>query len=443
MLEQSRNFLPKFKEFPMYGDILNQQHDEIQHILRTLEIPKRHVRSIDFLGSALKFVAGTPDHDDYTLLLTKQHFLIENNNKQTKINSVLQNRINEITDQFNSLKKNIIENAITKNDRTPFFEFLSNRNNLIINYLNHISLSIILAKHNLINPLILDETEIDNIIDLENLPVTVSNLLLATKVKVLQNENVIHYILKVPKLTKFCNFLKIFPVSHNNSIVKLETDEAAKCSDRTYPINECVKTNAEHICMPKTSQCLSELLNNNSASCPSQSSYHLEPVHEVEDGIIILNDVFPTSIEDDKELVVKGTFLIMFSNSIKINNTAYKIKKNVTTLEAHPPKTVSMKFLEHDHKISLPFLHRINIENTNQIESLTDEMENHRIWWWSITSLMIMMFVSMPFIFCVVRFAYRKCRNPTTVAKGVTPEQLQNIIEQLRFRSSSEEEVHV
>lgn len=71
MLHQSIDFLPKFSDSSMYRDILKQQHDEISHILRTLTIPSRHVRAIDFLGSALKFIAGTPDHDDYRLLLNK------------------------------------------------------------------------------------------------------------------------------------------------------------------------------------------------------------------------------------------------------------------------------------------------------------------------------------------------------------------------------------
>lgn len=94
MLQESIDFISKFADAPMYRDILKLQHEEIAHILRTLEIPRRHVRSLDFLGSALKFIAGNPDHDDYELLLTKQHFLIENNNKQNKINSVLEQQIN-------------------------------------------------------------------------------------------------------------------------------------------------------------------------------------------------------------------------------------------------------------------------------------------------------------------------------------------------------------
>lgn len=210
--------LSKFSDASIYQEILRQQHSEISHILTTLQIPSRHARAIDFLGSALKFVAGTPDHDDYKMLLTKQNFLIENNNKQNKINSALQKKINEITNQINQLRHHINVSPVL--DKTPIFQFIANRNNLAINYLNNIALSIVLAKNNLINPLILDEIDINELMEHENLQISISNLLLSTKIKVLQNDNIIHYILKIPNISKFCTFLTLFPVSHRPTACK-------------------------------------------------------------------------------------------------------------------------------------------------------------------------------------------------------------------------------
>lgn len=109
--------LTKFSDSSIYRDILKQPHTEISHILKTLQIPARHSRSINFLGSALKYVAGTPDRDDYDILLTKQKFLIENNNKQNTINSALQNKIIEIANTINQLKNHINVNSVL--DKTP------------------------------------------------------------------------------------------------------------------------------------------------------------------------------------------------------------------------------------------------------------------------------------------------------------------------------------
>lgn len=394
MLQQSIDLIPKFSEASaMYRDLLKQQHDEISHILRTLEIPKRHARSIDFIGSALKFVAGTPDHDDYKFLLTQQNFLIENNNRQTKINSVLQNRINEITNQINKIRF-LLGKQVSGSERTPLFEYLANRNNLMISYMNNIALSIVLAKNGLINPLILDDLDIDSLVKIENLPISISNLLSATKIRILQNNNIIHYILKIPKISKFCDFLNLYPVSHNDTIVKLPVKNAAKCDVTTYPVSECTRTTTENICKPFTSICLSEIMNNNTASCPTEDSYHLKKIQIVDDGIIILNEVFPTIISERDNITVTGTILLTFTESIRINGSVFQAKNNITRVEAHPPKTISLKILEHENKISLQYLHKLNIENTNLIQATEDNLNYHATLWWSASSVMTIIIIA-------------------------------------------------
>lgn len=419
--------MQKFPNPSVYRDILSQQHEEIAHIMKTLQIPIRHARSIDFLGSALKFVAGTPDHDDFAMLLTKQNTLIDNNNKQNKINSALQNRINELTNQINYINRHFSNNyEIKLIEKIPLFEFLSSRKNMITNFLNNIVLSIVLAKNDLINPLILDDIDFENLNKNENLPISISNLLLVTKIKVLQNSNVIHYILKVPKLSEYCTFLKIFPVSHSNKIVKLSVKNAAKCNHVTYPVSECVKTTTANICKPVVaSDCTYELLNNDSASCPTENSHHLPPIQIIEDGTIILNDVYPTTIEEKQNMTIEGTILIEFNKSIKINDTVFNAKKNNTTLEAHPPKIMSMTFLDHEDKMSLPYLHKLNIENTNQIQSMSENLETHTTLWWStiIMIIIIVIFIIIFFIFKLVTGRKRGSRQ-----ESISAEQIANII---------------
>lgn len=420
MLKQSTDTMCKFAKPSLYRDILNQQHEEISHIMKTLQIPIRHARSIDFLGSALKFVAGTPDHDDYSMLLTKQNILIDNNNKQNKINSALQDRINELTNQINAINSKFTGNyEIKLIEKIPLFEYLANRNNMIINYLNNIVLSIVLAKSNLINPLILDD--IENLNKNENLPVSISNLLLVTKIKVLQNSDVIHYILKVPKLSQFCTFLNLYPVSHNDSIIKLPVKNAAKCENVTYPVTECVKATTNNICRPIISDCLHDLLNNDSASCATENSHHLPPIQVIDDGIIILNDVYPTTIEDKQKVTIEGTILIEFAESIKINDTAFNAKKNSIPLEAHPPKIMSMTFLEHENKISLPFLHKLNIENTNQIQQMSENLETHTTLWW-LNIIIVITIVIFIILFCVYKSVMGRKRS------HISAEQMDDII---------------
>lgn len=421
----------------MYRDLLRQQHDEISHILRTLEIPKRHARSIDILGSALKFVAGTPDHDDYELLLTKQNFLIENNNRQTKINSVLQNRINEITDQINKIRS-LLGNAVSGSEKTPLFEYLANRNNLMINYMNNIVLSIVLAKNDLINPLILDELDMDSLVKIENLPISISNLLSVTKIRILQNKDIIHYILKIPNIFKFCDFLNLYPVSHNDTIVKLPVKNAAKCDVTTYPVSECTRTTTENICKPSTSNCLSEIMNSNTASCPTEDSYHLKKIHIVDEGIIILNEVSPTIISERDNVTVTGTILLTFTEPIRINGTVFQAKKNITRVEAHPPKTVSLKFLEHENKISLQYLHKLNIDNTNLIQATKDNLKAHATWWWSTSSIIAIIIIAFIVICAFKHICNPKPPKPSPQPDFITQQELKIMVNNIEQQDAED-----
>lgn len=411
-------------------DTLSQQVTEITHVINTLETPRRLARSIDFLGSVLKFIAGTPDHDDYEKLLTKENTLIENSNQQTKINSQFQERINEITDRINALLKG---DNIRQNENESLLQYLIDRNNHIINSLNNIVLSVILAKNDMINPLILDDLEMKHIIDSGNSPISISNLLSAAKVKILQNSNVIYYILKIPNIQNFCNLMKIFPVSHNDKIIELEFNQAADCVNRIQPLTECSNTTdaSMKICKPTNPKCLTQLLNTNVASCATESSHHLELVQEVDEGTIILNDVANTKIVDQHQINVTGTFLLTFTDSVLINETRYQVKrKEVVYMEPHPPKIISLKHLQHTEKLSLPYLHKIHINNTSIINALQHDLATHSYFWWiALTTILVLG------IICLIKILNPIFKNNTRKVT-IDAKQIDAVLENIETRTS-------
>lgn len=56
--------------------LLEADVDQILKMMKSLQIHHRHSRSINFIGTALKYVAGTPDYDDFTDVRNKQNELI-------------------------------------------------------------------------------------------------------------------------------------------------------------------------------------------------------------------------------------------------------------------------------------------------------------------------------------------------------------------------------
>lgn len=256
-------------------------------------------------------------------------------------------------------------------------------------------------KNNLINPLILDEIDLNNLIEHENLQISISNILLVSKIKVLQNNDVIHYILKVPQISKFCDFLNIFPVSHNNKIVQIPTSTAAKCIDTSFPVNECVKTTTENIYKPLTSPCMSDLLNSDVASCPTENSHHLLLIQQVNDGTIILNNVYPTTIIEKDNIVVRGTVLLIFSDTIQINKTVCLL--------------LTLIPLQHTDKISLPCLHELNIQNTDLITNINEDLESHTVLWWIAISLISTFSIMLLAIILKLLCCKKTERHPTKI----------------------------
>lgn len=94
ILEETNGLLKNFSDRREI-DFVTDQMRQIQRLLRKLSVHGRHARSLDFIGSTLKFIAGTPDRADFELLTTEDNMIIRDINKPTIIYSALQDKINE------------------------------------------------------------------------------------------------------------------------------------------------------------------------------------------------------------------------------------------------------------------------------------------------------------------------------------------------------------
>lgn len=79
---------------------------QIKTHLKNLSV-QRNKRSLDFLGSAWKWLAGTPDRQDHKIVLNKLNNVSENNNNQVLINKLTIEKINEITNITNNIARSM------------------------------------------------------------------------------------------------------------------------------------------------------------------------------------------------------------------------------------------------------------------------------------------------------------------------------------------------
>ena len=351
--------------------LLEADLQEIRKSVNSLRIHHRYARSINFIGSALKYVAGTPDYDDFKQIQDKQDELISASNNQILVNTEIQQQINNLTQTVNFLLNKTKTSEINGGH---LFDLLSSRNRAIIRELDSISLSIVLGKNKIINPILLDSKEVNFILKIENLSISVNEIIANSNLKILQNEDIITFLIKFPDIKYLCDKKQIFPVIHSNKILSFETDTVAKCNNNYIMLNKCVKETTISFCKPMSNvnnSCLFSLLNTNTASCNTIPAHSMPKVSVVDDGIAIINDASANiSYQGEQKNLQKGTFMITFEQDLTINSTKFKNLRKLAFMSPEIPMAHSINFSDHIALLSLPYLHDLNINNSNHISHL-------------------------------------------------------------------------
>lgn len=140
--------------------LLDVDTDHLKTLLSVLKIHHRVARSLDFLGTALKVVAGTPDAADFLKIRITEAQLVESNSRQIAINSETQKQINKLTDTINNIIKARKNDLI---DTPHLFEALLARNRMLSTEIKNLILTITLAKSNIVNPTILDHADLKSL----------------------------------------------------------------------------------------------------------------------------------------------------------------------------------------------------------------------------------------------------------------------------------------
>lgn len=198
---------------------MKQQLIDINGLLDRL-MPHREKRSIDFIGSAWKWIAGSPDSHDFQILEQKIGNILENNNRQLIINQLISERITEITNKTNEIIK-----REGWNDEVVFK--IERKLNFIEKELQNVEFAIQWAKANIVNSFLLSKIEIDQIntvFEKYNIPTySIDELLTFGSVKIVTNKREILYILSIPVTQEeVCKVYFIKPIKTGDVTVQEE-----------------------------------------------------------------------------------------------------------------------------------------------------------------------------------------------------------------------------
>lgn len=357
--------------------------------LSTLTSKYRKVRSINWIGSAWKFVAGNPDHDDLTMIENNLNSLITNNNDQVIVNKQLQSRINNLT-----TISNMLTNSIKKdnNFNNEIATSLQNQVRLIKEEIVNIKYAIQWAKINVINTLLLNEfelNEVNKIFQKNNITsLSIEEMLEFVDVSVLHNKTAIIYIIKIPELdpTTYQDML-IKPVIKNNSIVHLETNEIFIAQKEIINVpKNCKISNYLKICKKestvnlKQTKCIAKLIEGKEALCDFSNAEHIQEIEEIDGSLILLNNYTGNLIHNNITYNLKGTYLVHFWNdTVQINSKQFNNKEKSILKPGTPIIQMSPIEVERLKILSLESLEALNIKNTKHLNNITTHSTINRI----------------------------------------------------------------
>lgn len=308
----------------------------LQDILDELR-PRRFARSIDALGTAWKWLAGTPDHDDFKLLTDQAENLLRNNENQIVINKAIERRLQVITNMTNLVLNNI---GTTDAYKIQIIQDVEHKLKILNEELRNINYAIQWAKVGIVNSFILSKSELGTIKDhfaRQSLPYL--NLLEALEfgeVKLSHNNTTLIFIISLPKTeTIACEKVFIKPVRKGETVINLKNENFILCKKSVFEIKSkckniyglslCSRENLKNITDTK---CLPNVLSGKPSLCPMTNPHHLPIIEEIMPGLVILNGYEGSILVDNENLTLNGTFVVRFHNStITIGDRTYSSKE--------------------------------------------------------------------------------------------------------------------
>lgn len=242
--------------------------DKCREYLNQLTV-HRNKRSLNFLGTSIKFVTGMPDHDDMVLVQNKLNDLIENNNRLAVINSHLQQKLEGLVGNPSSHLMEVL------------LEFLASELSQIIQTIN-------LARVGILNTVILNMGEIGQIIKEErNFSAPLMEVLGHSTFKILEVDLVYVLLIRYPRIEQKCMLYDIRPLEKEIGKLKLERF-ATYCNGKYLTVRNCKKYVAINICRHYEHTCTQELLNGIKTKC-TMVKERMPEMEEIDDGKILIH----------------------------------------------------------------------------------------------------------------------------------------------------------
>jgi len=397
---------------PLIIKQLEVQINKTRHNIKTL-IPHRQKRGLmNFGGKIIKFLFGNLDEDDKTeitdhlkIIDSNNKLLIDNSNKQIRINNQVQDNLNILQNRINenqALMKNFLKDSnslLSKSIQNLQMLSIYSDINILNSEIDKIQQNILFAKHDIMTHSILSNEEIDDFqIDINKYKEIKSSLLSV-------DSNII-FVLLIPNM--FQNSAvryKVLPLPNSQfEEINIEPTSVIKFNNKSY-IDTETKNFAK---FKETTGCLNSLMFNNLTYCSKRKNTKFE-IFEISSNLILCKNaenIILTSDCNEVEFKLSQNNIITFENcTIKLNDSI--MFKNLERIVKN--HVILPNYLEIYHlNFSLNFedINLKQIENLENIEKIDYYVKIN----FYIIAILIILTISLIIIFVIIKL-YKKNKN--------------------------------
>lgn len=399
---------------------LAYQINEINKLLGELKYHKQKTkRSINWIGSAWKWIAGSPDATDWDTILNSQNRIVENNNEQFKINTAITQKIQQILRQHNEIQLHL-----NSNENETFQQTMFNRLQLLKEEVKEIIRAAQLAKGGIINSNLLDKEEISRLVsEIETLPYfNEIEAIEHAEPTMLMKNTIILYVISIPKTNgEEFHHVKIRSTIKNNKQIHLEYNEILVNQHKIYGIiDKCKNRREVTICgynqiqELKEDHCINQLIKGSDAGCEFLFN-EKEIIESVNENTIFLNNFNGTIAQNGSEKHLEGNLLIQYQNeTLQIKGWTFT-NKEIKTSQILPP-ILQKNITQRGVKLNLEYLHNLHQKNIKLLDKLVEDYKTNNA-----TDIGIITLIITVIIIFTALLGYKKRKKIVWLPKeGVT-----------------------
>nr|XP_019561998.2 uncharacterized protein LOC109430388 [Aedes albopictus] len=374
------------RDIPISSLILQKSRELVNNLHQLKPTKPRRTKRWDQLGTAWKWMAGSPDAEDLRIINSTMDELISQNNQQIKINNFINNRIDGIMATVNKLiEQQSTENKILREemDAITLLLYMDTTNSI----LEQLEDTILRTKIDLPNSKLLSLKEILTMESLLNeqgikteFPEEALNY--ATP-KIAAKGDLLLYILQIPKVNGNCETIQIVPLIVQASIITDLPSFVVKSGNNLYrtmkpdsiiqheAFLEPLRHNCSlHVILGKESQC--------NATFDDSTRIVL-----ISNNKILINNAKESQMSSNcgpHNRTLNGNFITTFFNcSVQIDEkifTSEDIESNITEIQgAFPNLAIKWNIAQHH---DIPHIHDQTILNRKQLEDIKLRQFEHK-----------------------------------------------------------------